>query len=265
MDGTNVKIKPSLLMFLVIGYVNGSLLLLSLVDASMKQDSWMVIISGFIVSIPFILSYVFLSKKFPGKNLIQIHDIVYGKIIGKSISICYVMFFTLLCAYNYRQVVQFYNSYIMPETPQIVLYIMFALVCAYAVKKGIPSIAKISMYTVTFAIVSVIITFLLLLGNMDFTNFLPMFEAPLEEYVRTTYTMACIPFCEIFFILMVMPFVNDTKKIGTYDFRFNIWATLLTAAYCKTDVLINIEIKRPSATTSSILVKNSSILIIRTA
>ena len=51
---------------------------------------------------------------------------------------------------------------------------------------------------------------------MDFTNLLPMFTVSAKEYIRSTYIMAAIPFCELVFLLMVMPYVSSTKKIGRY-------------------------------------------------
>ena len=210
------KIRPSLLMVLIICFIHGSTLLLSLVDSGMKQDAWMAIVCGAIVSMPFILSYVFLSKRFPGKSLIQIHDIVYGNVLGKILSICYFFFFMLLFAYNMRQIVEFLNGYIMSETPPIALYITIALVCTYAVKKGIHVIAKMSMYAVAFVVFAAVMIFLLLLGKMDFSNFLPMFNAPPEEYIRTTYIMAAIPFSELLFLVMVMPRVRPLNKAARY-------------------------------------------------
>lgn len=203
-------------MVLFIGFINGSVLLLSLVDSSMKQDTWLVIISGYIVSVPFILTYIFLSKKFPGKNLTEINDIIFGKALGKIISICYIIFFILLFSYNYRQIVEFYSGYILSDTPQIILYITIALLCAYAVKKGIAAIAKVSMYTVAFAVFVVMLTFILLIGNMDFSNFMPVFEATPEDFIHSTYTMACIPYCEVICFLMVMPYLSSGKKLGRY-------------------------------------------------
>ena len=237
-------------MILIIGFVHGSLLLLSLIDESMKQDAWLAIVSGFVFSIPFFMSYVFLCKRFPGKSLIQIHDIVYGNVLGKILSICYAGFFTLLVAYNYRLIVQFINGYIMPETPPVVIYITIALICAYAVKKGIHTIASMSMYIVIFVILSAVITFLLLLDKMDFTNFLPMFNVSAEEFIRSTCLVAAIPFCDLLFLFMVIPYVGSVKKIGRYVM---IGSGIITLVY----LLIVVRITATLGISSSLYTESS--------
>ena len=203
-------------MLLIVGFINGSFLLISFLDEKVRQDTWLVIIFGFIVAIPFVASYILLSRKFSNKNLIQINDLVYGKIIGKLISVFYIIFFGILVAYNYRQIVDFYLGYILSETPDYAIYIVLGLLCAYAVSKGINTIAKTCLYTVAFAIFSAVGTTLLMLGKMDFTNFLPIFESSAADFSLATYISACIPYCEIVWLLMVLPYVKSDKKIGKY-------------------------------------------------
>lgn len=216
MNENNEKIGSLQWMLLIFGFVNGSVLLLSLIDAQMKHDTWLVVLGGYGLSIPFVLSYVFLSKRFPGKNLIEIHDAVYGKILGSLISAGYAGFFILLFSYNYMQIVEFYSGFVFPETNQVVLYVTVALFCSYAAKKGVFAIANVNIYAVVFWVSTLAVTFFFLLPEMDFSNLLPVFEAPPVEFAKATYTMACVTYCEILCFIFVTPYLKSAEKLGKY-------------------------------------------------
>ncbi|MFZ5975668.1 MAG: GerAB/ArcD/ProY family transporter [Bacillota bacterium] len=212
-----VKISPGQLMGLIIGYMLGSSLFTGYMDIIAKQDAWIVIVISFITSAPFFLSYIYLAKRFPGKTLIQMNDIVYGSYLGKLISVLYAAFILDIFAMNISALADFYAVSIMPEMPKLILMILFTLVGAYAVKKGIETIARISWFAVAYSAVFVTISCLLLIGNMDFGNFLPVFQLSAKDYVQSTHIFSSIPFCNTVLFLMVFPALNDVKKIGKYS------------------------------------------------
>ncbi len=214
MTESNEKITPLQWTLLITGFIQGSILLLSLVDSSLKQDTWVTILTSYALSIPFIVMYFSLSKQFPGKTLIEIHDIVYGKVLGKILSALYLSFFFLLYSVNIRQIVDFYNGYIFQETNPVILYLTVTLFCTYAVKKGIAAIAKINVYAFVFGVITNIVTLVLLLGHMDFSNYLPMFEASFTDFFKGTSIMLTLPYCEVISLMMVMPYVKITKEKG---------------------------------------------------
>jgi len=69
---------------------------------------------------------------------------------------------------------------------------------------------------VVIAAFVIISTFLLLLPNMNFSNFLPVFEMPLNKFIQGTHIIATIPFGETVIFLMVMAALNDTKHMVRY-------------------------------------------------
>lgn len=210
------KISPPQYMFLVAGYVLGSTLLLSFMDNLVKQDSWIVIITAFAACIPFVLSIALLAKRFPGMNFIDILKIVYGRFLGNAIFVLYIGYFLLILAFNLMDLAGFYIGFIMPEAPFAGLLIIAMLISGYAVKKGIRSIAKIGYLTVVYSLIMVIFTFALLIKDMDFTNFLPVLEAPPKLIVQATHIFAAIPFCEVVVFLTVMPSMSNSTKTGKY-------------------------------------------------
>ena len=87
------KISNQQLLFLMAGFVQGSVLLIDFTVGITEHQTWMVILAGLAITAPVILSYVALSKRFPGMNIVQINDMIYGHFLGKVISIYYIFFF----------------------------------------------------------------------------------------------------------------------------------------------------------------------------
>jgi spore germination protein KB len=171
----------------------------------------MVILAGMAIAVPFILSYVALAKKFHGMNVIQINDMVYGRFLGKVLSIYYIFFILMTLSFNIRDVGELYITFLMPDTPFIFLMIVFTATCAYAVTKGIEVLARVSHLIVATGMFVIISTFILLIDQMDFSNFLPLFELPFIRIFQGIHIVSTIPFGEAVALLMIMGCLNKTE------------------------------------------------------
>ena len=75
------KISSQQLLFLIAGFVLGSVLLIDFTVGITQQQTWMVILAALAITVPVIISYVVLAKRFSGMNLVQINDMVYGRFL----------------------------------------------------------------------------------------------------------------------------------------------------------------------------------------
>ncbi|NBJ15500.1 MAG: GerAB/ArcD/ProY family transporter [Dehalobacter sp. 4CP] len=208
-------ISSSQLMFLVAGYVQGSVLVVSYSNAITKQYTWLVVLSGLVISIPVAMAYVALARKFPSKNLVQINNIVYGSYLGKLVSALYIWFFYSVSCLMLTYVGNIIKNYMMPETPKFAICILFACICAWAVRNGIEVLARTSVIFDMIVLSVILITFVLLLKDMEITNFLPFLGLSLKDFIQGTHIMVAIPFCQIVVFLMIIPYVNkgvEAKK-----------------------------------------------------
>jgi len=198
----------------LIAYILGSTLLLSLVDNIIKQDAWLTLIISFALSIPFVISFTSLVKKFPGKSLMDINRLVFGKIVGSVLSVLYFIYIFLLLALNIDFVAGFYKQYVLTETPKMLLIVLFTLATAFAAKRGAGAIGKASFPVVVFSIGVIVVTTLLLISKMDFANFLPAFELPAKSYVQVCHVVITVPFLDIIALLMITPHLQNHQHLA---------------------------------------------------
>ena len=233
------KISSQQLLFLIAGFVLGSVLLIDFTVGITEQQTWMVILAALAITAPVILSYVVLAKRFAGMNLVQMNDMVYGRFLGKVVSTYYIFFFLMTLSFNIRDVGELYITFLMPDKPFIFLLVVFTAICAYAVTKGIEVLARVSHLFVVTGMFVIISTFILLIDQMDFSNFLPFFELPFIRIFQGIHIVSTIPFGETVAFLMIMGCLNKTEHAvkNTFFGLFIGVVSLLIVAVRNTAVL----------------------------
>lgn len=196
------KISRTQFMFSVACFIQSSSLLTSFFTSITKQDSWIAVILGSIVSIPTLLIYSHIMKTFPNKNLIEINNIVFGPVIGKIFSIIYIWFFITLSAVNTKDLGEFVQKTILENTPSIIIVGSLLLLCSWAIRNGIEIVTRYSLLFTFVAIAIVISTIFLTLDQMEMDNFLPILQEPKMNYIQATHIISTIPFGEIIVFLM---------------------------------------------------------------
>jgi spore germination protein KB len=207
------KISGLGLGILITCFMQGSLLLTAFTDKITMNGTWIVTLTGYIASLPFILAYIRLAKKFHGKNLVQINDIIYGRYLGKIISAAYIWLFIEICTLSLYGMGNFINAIMLNRTPILVLYTAFILVCAWAVRGGIEVIARCCFILLIITSLDIFTTFVFLLKDMHFSNFLPLFDVPVQNYIQGTQIMFSIPFAELIVFMMIFAYINNASKL----------------------------------------------------
>lgn len=205
------KISGVQLYFLAFGYIVGATILVSPTEYITQKYTWITIIIGLFEGLIFASIYLKLSSLYPGKSLIEIFQIVYGKILGQLISFFYLIFFFNLTTLNMRFLGDYFVILIMQETPLIIFLILIALLSASAVRNGIEVIARISLSIVAITTIFFINATLFLLKEMDFQNLFPLFDISATKIFLGSQVMSSIVFGELFILTMIIPYLTNHK------------------------------------------------------
>lgn len=206
-------ISSSQLVYLIFGLISGSILTVNYAFVITKQNTWIVIITGFVVTAVFTTVYLGLMKPFPGKNLVEINNIVYGSILGRVISCVYIAVYFMIVPYNLRFVADFMVESLFPKTPIVVFALIFVLLGMWAVREGLEVIARVSPIISVVTILVVFILIILIIKDMKITNLLPLYNLTFKKLVQGTHIIFAIPFGEIQIFLFIAPYVKEQKKV----------------------------------------------------
>lgn len=213
MSGNNEQISSKSLMFSIACFVLCSATLIGYVTHLSKNDTWLCAIAGLIIALPIVFIFVNLAEKFPSKDIIEINDIVFGKIAGRFLSFLYVFYFFTLTFLNSVTMENFVESTLVPETPKVAIYLLFIIPCAYAVRKGIQNFSRLSTFILIVILLLVFINTLLLTDTVKITNILPILGMPMKKYIQPIHEIAILPFSDIIIFMMLFPNIKSTVKI----------------------------------------------------
>lgn len=101
-------------------------------------DSWISSLLALVMAIPLLLLFARLVILNPGKDLFQMLESALGKLIGKILTILFIIFGIVVSSMTLRGYVTYVTIESLPETPTYILYIAFLLiVAAYALYCGL--------------------------------------------------------------------------------------------------------------------------------
>ncbi|PLT35415.1 endospore germination permease [Bacillus sp. V5-8f] len=175
------------------------------------RDMWLSPILGSITGFITALILYRLHKSYPDETIIQYSKHIIGRKLSFILSFLYIFFFLFLCGFIMREYATFIITSFLPRTPLIVIIVSFVLVCAVAVSGGVEVLGRAANIFVPLFIFPIPIFVLLLTGDMDLKNALPI----LEDGLKPAILGAVSPhgwFSEVFLISMLLPYVGNREK-----------------------------------------------------
>lgn len=142
---------------------------------------WQMTIFSAIISI-IVFSFIYiLLKRFPGKDIIQIYDISFGRLIGFIFSFVFAAAFLEAAATLLREFVDVIKVYVYRETPPDVLIWTVVVATVISAFLGLETLARISKLTAYIMLVSYFILLVLAIPQYNPTNLFPFFGYGIEK------------------------------------------------------------------------------------
>ncbi|QXM06370.1 GerAB/ArcD/ProY family transporter [Crassaminicella indica] len=161
-----------------------------------KKDLWIAIILSIISAIPIVLVHSSLLVLFPGKDLYDILEIVFGKFVGKGISILFIWFTFFLGGLVLRLFGDFIFIVSLQNTPKIISMLFIGVLCIWAVKEGVETIGRWGEFFLIVTIVLILIFILLLINKMNINNIRPMLAEGIKPIIEGTFHTFIFPFTQ---------------------------------------------------------------------
>lgn len=188
-----------------------------------KGDMWIAIMLALFISAPILIIYARILSRYPGKDLYDILEEVFGKYLGRAFSLAFIWFSFHLGALVLRNFGEFMNTVGLPETPKIVPIIMFALICVLGVKSGIETLAKCSSYFIVGVFSLLVLLALLTIPNMKPENLLPIMYNGFKPVLQGAFAAFSFPFGELIVFMMVF----DSLKTPSSSYKVYLMSLVI--------------------------------------
>jgi len=107
-----------------------------------KQDAWIAVLIGTVLGVGVTFFYYKLLTFCPGKNLFEIMEFSFGRIIAVGLSLLYIGFFFYISARISRDFGELMATAILPNTPIEVISMLLMLLIAYVLYLGLEPLAR---------------------------------------------------------------------------------------------------------------------------
>ncbi|KRF42737.1 GerAB/ArcD/ProY family transporter [Paenibacillus sp. Soil787] len=210
----NAQLSGWQLVTLTFCFVCGTtfLLLPGKLIADAKQWGWLVCMWSFLYGLVLAVLWLYLSKRYPGKSIVQIATQVLGKWAGGIVTLLYILYFIQVASWVTRNLGDFMHTNLMPRTPISIFNIVVLLVCAYAVVKGIESIAMVCELVTPYIVVAFWIPFSVMLKVWDWRAFSTPYHFQLWTTILQTKYALAFPYMETVMFMMLFPYVKRNLK-----------------------------------------------------
>lgn len=115
-----------------------------------------------------------LMKRFPGKSIVEVSELVAGRFFGIIISLCFFGFFFYLTVVVLRQFAETVIVTTLPQTPISVVMAIFLVAVVYAVYLGIETISRGNWLLFPFMLTGFVTILAGVLPYFDLDNFFPV-------------------------------------------------------------------------------------------
>lgn len=229
------------MIFLMCMYLFGSTAIL-VFGTAVKQDTWIALLLAFVFVMPIVFLYGRIVKLFPGKDIYDIFQALFGKFFGSILSIVFIWYCIHLGALVLKNNSQFVVALQMPETHEIALMIIIIPVIMYIVKKGVVCLGKWATIIFSLSFVVMIFTTVLSFKNMDLQNMLPIMEHSLKEISFSALNMSSFPFAEIvLFLTFASSFKKSESPYKLYIIAFAIVTVMLVIILVRNVLVLGIN------------------------
>ncbi|MHB8073445.1 GerAB/ArcD/ProY family transporter [Desulfosporosinus fructosivorans] len=220
----------------------------SMVTGVAGRDSWLCVLPGFMVGIPYGFMIISLLEQYPCKNLLQVSETLFGKWVGKFIGVLYITITGYFGGLLLGQAGDIYQASIMPLTPFLLFSLGALLIVFYLMRSGIEVFARFSEVVFPVIVIALALNVGLSIPRIEQEEFMPILSEGLKPLFWGGIKVVPFAMEYILFLAGIVAFLPTSKQeLGQLKTRV-WWAISLVGILNTLVVLIQILVFGPTET-----------------
>ncbi|WP_379135684.1 GerAB/ArcD/ProY family transporter [Paenibacillus sp. sgz500958] len=159
---------------------------LFLLGGKAKQDSWLAMSAGAVAGGILLLLFLWIQHRCPKMDLIGMLKLHFGRITGTVVGSVYCLYFAYESMRNVRDLGELTKMTLLPLTPMYITMLIAVLIMGYAIWKGAEVVFRLPevILPLVLSFYILLILLLALMGSLDFSRLLPMFENGIRSVIQ---------------------------------------------------------------------------------
>lgn len=154
-----------------------------------------------------------LMKRFPGKSIVEVSELVAGKFFGTIISMCFFGFFFYLTVVVLRQFAETVIVTSLPRTPISVVTAIFLMAVVYAAYLGIETISRGNWLLFPFMLVGFVTILAGVLPYFELDYFFPVLGTGATSVLKAGILKSSL-FGEVLILAVIYPAIRNREKFN---------------------------------------------------
>ncbi|MGM0750658.1 MAG: GerAB/ArcD/ProY family transporter [Bacillota bacterium] len=211
----NKKIDlPQFTILVTLITIGDSILVLPAIPAALaKQDAWLSAILGLLIGLLIVYLLGTVGKLYPHLTLVEYNELILGRWPGIVVSILFIFYPLLSVAAHIREIGDFTTTHIMPNTPVIMVNLLFVVIIIMGARLGIEVIARSGEIFFFIFTLLFLVFVIALIPLIEWKNVQPILEGGIKPVINGAITVVAFPFMELVVFLMILPYVKHQQKI----------------------------------------------------
>lgn len=207
---------------------------------------WMIPIVGLVVTLISLLPLLYLMRKEPEHNLVEIAEYHGGPFAGLVIGLILSAYFFVTIVLVVRQFTETVIVALLPTTPISVITVLFLAGMIYATYQGIEALTRTAWLLIPFILLGMMGVLLLSFHRLDFSSIFPIWGAGVKEILWAGMLKSSL-YSEVLIMGMLNPLIRERGKVNS----LTITVLMLSGAMFAMTVLVYIMVFGVSAAISS--------------
>lgn len=177
---------------------------------------YMTLISALTASFMFVFVYLLL-KRFPHKNLMEINDIVLGKVFGSFVSIALGAFFLYVASIDMREFVEVLKVYVLPESPPSFIMVIFMISIVTLSFTGLETIVRYAKFMIYILAGGFLLIVVLSFQNYETHRLFPLLGYGLDKTIINGILRSSF-YGQVVVLGVIASSLHDPKEIKRIGF-----------------------------------------------
>lgn len=183
-----------------------------------NQDTWIMALYSIIHTSLVMIPLIYLANKFNMYSIVGYMKVIFGKGIGKFLGLLYALYFVMLSINGITIQSELVATNFLVDSSNTLIIGAMIITAVYLVSKGIINILSSSELVVPVALLIIIVIVAVGLFIMDHSMILPILKYSSFKDMNLGAMKLSLYYIDIFFLVMVVPELENIKDINKIFF-----------------------------------------------
>jgi spore germination protein (amino acid permease) len=211
-----ISLRQAMLTVLVITHTPALRIIPISTAAVSRQAAWLAPVISFVFLLPVIFALKSIYRTYEDRSFAEILELVFGSLIGKTLTFFYVIFLFILLTVNATSTGEQLVGSIYPNVdPAFFIFVMLAVTAFTVYKGGLTVITRMGEIILPYLMIAFLILCSLASQNIELSRITPISYLDIVPVLKSSFVISGVQ-AHLPLVFLLGNYINNKEKIGRY-------------------------------------------------